>query len=71
MRWKAHFFLNENAQSTQWKTYISKSKSYPNTSNELESFEKDLFNMVKKIEFKNVRDKIQRKHYSSLQKSTD
>ena len=54
-------FLNENAQSTQWETYGFNSRNYPSTCNQLESFEKDLFNMVKKIEFKNVKDKFQAK----------
>ena len=38
-----------------------KSKNYPNICNKLESFDKDLFNIIKKIEFKNLRGEFQAK----------
>ena len=56
------------------KTYRFKPKNYPNTCSKLESFEKDLFNMVKKIEFKNVRDEFQanlKKDISEIKSSSE
>lgn len=63
MRWKAHFFINgdsdENNDTSNKNTFGFKSKKYPSQSKELESFERDLYNMAKNIKFRNINDQFQ------------
>ena len=51
MRWKAHFFLNnnekKNKEEVKRETFGFKSKHHPGQLKELDNFEKDLFNTVK------------------------
>ena len=57
MRWKAHFFLtntydaNDNMNK---KTYNFKSRIYSGIIKELETFEKDLFNITSSLKFRNT-----------------
>ena len=60
MRWKTRFFLKEQCATNPSKeTYDFKTRLLPKQCNELEQFVKDLFNVVKIVEFNNKRDKFQ------------
>ena len=57
MRWKAHFFLNQSKKQDNIKTtYDFKSRLHPQQHPELEIFEKGLFDIVKSIKFRKVKD---------------
>ena len=56
MRWKAHFFQNDanNTSNRMVKeTYGFKSKHHPGKLKELETFEKDLYNIVSSLKYRN------------------
>ena len=59
MRWKAHFFINGDSTETKKETYGFKSKQYPSQIKELDMFEKDLFELVKSVKFRNSNDEFQ------------
>ena len=63
MRWKAHFFLTNtyNANdSVNRGTYGFKSKHHPGIRKELETFEKDLFDIASSLKFRNTTDAFQK-----------
>ena len=57
MRWKAHFFINGDFTKTE--TYGFKSKLYPFQIKELDTFKKDLFQLLKTVKFRNRNGKFQ------------
>ena len=60
MRWKAYFYLNKETQEKQQKnTFGLKSRHQPPQCNLLEGFEKDVFDIIKSIKFRKVRNKFQ------------
>ena len=69
MRWKTFLFLrdnsdtnktiNNNISENEKETFRFKSKQYPAQINELQSFEKDLLDMIKSIQFRNMKDDFQ------------
>ena len=58
MRWKAHFFLNDNSRSHKTPTFGLKSKQTPPPIPELKSFEEDVIRMIENIQFRNVNDQF-------------
>lgn len=77
MRWKAHFYLDslEKGEASQIEKdndqeeyYGFKSRRYPKQIKELVEFEKDLFGLVNKIQFRTVRDTFQNKLKSDIDK---
>ena len=69
MRWKAYYFLNFNNNKndeTDNETFGFKSKYHPRQLKELENFEKDLFNIVNCLKFRNVNDDFQEQMKSDL-----
>ena len=58
MRWKAHFFINGDSTETKKETYGFKSKQYPSQIKELDMFEKDLFELIKSVKFRNSNDEF-------------
>ena len=59
MRWKTHFFLNDNEQNKEGAkrgTFELKSKHCPCKLRELDNFEKDLFNVVASLKFRKLND---------------
>ena len=77
MHWKAHFFLTNtyNANdSVNRETYGFKSKHHPGLRKELETFEKDLFDIPSSLKFKNTTDDFQKqlkKDISRINSSSD
>ena len=77
MRWKAHFFLTNtyNANdSVNRETYGFKSKHHPGLRKELETFEKDLFDIASSLKFRNTTDDFQKQlkeDISSINSSSD
>ena len=62
MRWKAHFFSSDDEAARERKeTFGFKSRFYPPQSADLESFEKDVLDIIKSIEFKETTDEFQKK----------
>ena len=60
MRWKAYFYLNKETQEKQQKnTFGFKSWHHSPQYNLLEEFEKDVFDLIKSIKFRKVRNKFQ------------
>ena len=71
MRWKAHFFLEEQKRkenkkqdtthtpSLEKETYGFKTNSCPPPVKELEAFEKDLFDIVKTLKFRKISNEFQ------------
>ena len=68
MRWKAHLFINGDSTETKKETYGFKSKQYPSQIIELVMFEKDLFELVKTVKFRNRNDKIQNEMKDDINK---
>ena len=59
IRWKAYFYLNKETQEKQQKnTFGFKSRPHPPQCNLLEEFEKDVFDIIKSIKFRKVRNKF-------------
>ena len=62
MRWKAHFFLNDDNKENNTKTSFGfKSKHQLPPCTELEHFEKDLINIVNNVKFTNSKKSFQKK----------
>ena len=57
MRWKAHFILNGEGESTA-NTFGLKPKINPPKVRELNEFEEDMVKMIENLEFRNVYDKF-------------
>ena len=77
MRWKAPFFQND-ANNTSNKmvkeTYRFKSKYHPGQCKELETFEKDLYNIVSSLKYRKPTDDFQeqkKEDISSINSSPD
>ena len=78
MKWKTLFFLRGNSNTNKAKnndttesekdTFGFKSKQHPAQINELQSFEKDLLDMIKSIKFRNVKDGFQTKIKNDISK---
>ena len=71
MRWKAHFFLQENEEdqeSMKRENYGFMTKKCPPQCADLDNFEKDLMNVINKLEFKKINDKFQRKLKEDIKK---
>ena len=69
MRWKAYFYLNKETQEKQQKnTFGFKSRPHPPQCNLLEEFEKDVFDIIKSIKFRKVRNKLQEELKEDLSK---
>ena len=60
MRWKTLQFFGELEENNK-ETYGFKSRICPQSVDELNKFEKDLFLMIKNIDFKNVHNKFEGK----------
>ena len=64
MRWKAFFFdkdTDQDNESTDSNNYGFKSRKCPPQNEEMDKFQTDLLEMVRNIEFRNVKDKFQDK----------
>ena len=62
MRWKAHFFLNDDNKENNTKTSFGfKSRYHPPPCTELEHFEKDLINIISNAKFTNNKNSFQKK----------
>ena len=78
MRWKTFFFLRDNSDIKKTnsndinesgkETFGFKSKQHPAQINELQSFEKDLLDIIKSIQFRNVKDDFQTKMKNDISK---
>ena len=71
MRWKAHFFLQENEEgqeSMKRENYGFMTRKCPPQCADLDNFEKDLMNVINKLEFKKINDKFQRKLKEDIKK---
>ena len=69
MRWKAYFYLNKETQEKQQKnTFGLKSWHHLPQCNLLEEFEKDVFDIIKSIKFRKVRNKFQEELTGDLSK---
>ena len=65
MRWKAHFFLNnneKNKEEAKHETFGFKSKHHPCQLRELDNFEKDLLNEVASLKFRKLNASFQEKN---------
>ena len=63
MRWKAHFFLTNTYDSNEnmnKETYGFKSKHHPSIIKQLETFEKELFDIASSLELRNTTDDFQK-----------
>ena len=78
MRWKTFFFLRDNSDINKTnsndinesgkETFSFKSKQHSAQINELQSFEKDLLDIIKAIQFRNVKDDFQTKMKNDISK---
>ena len=68
MRWKAHFLRNGNFRETRKETYGYKSKQYRSQIKEVDMFQKDLFELVKSVKFRNRNDKFQNEMKDNISK---
>ena len=71
MRWIAHFFLQENEEdqeSMKRENYGFMTRKCPPQCADLDNFEKDLMNVINKLEFKKINDKFQRKLKEDIKK---
>ena len=59
MRLKAHFFINGNSKETKKEVYGFNSKQDQSQIKELGMFEKDLFELVKSVKFRNRNNKFE------------
>ena len=62
MRWKAHFYENDGNNTSNRmakETYGFKSKYHTGQCNELETFEKDLYNIVSSLKYRKSTDDFQ------------
>ena len=78
MRWKTFFFLRDNSDINKTNsnginesgkdTFGVKSKQHSAQINEPQSFEKDLLDIIKAIQFRNVKDDFQTKMKNDISK---
>ena len=68
MRWKAHFFLNGQVNTTSRRKFGLPSKSSAAPVNEMKAFEEDLVNMMNNVSFRNVRDPFLNNIYEDIKK---
>ena len=71
MRWKAHFFLQENEEDQEGmkrENYGFMTRKCPPQCADLDNFEKDLMNVINKLEFRKINDKFQRKLKEDIKK---
>ena len=69
MQWKAYFYLNKETQEKQQKnTFGLKSWHHLPQCNLLEEFEKDVFDNIKSIKFRKIRNKFQEELTGDLPK---
>ena len=68
MRLKAHFFINGNSKKTKKEVYGFNSKQDPSQIKELGMFEKDLFELVKSVKFRNRNDKFENEMKDDINK---
>ena len=62
MRWRAHFFLQENRESDiRREDFGFKSKITPPQCEHMEAFEKELLDIIPNIKFRSVKDAFQKK----------
>ena len=60
LRWKAFFFdLNDQTTKKNYPNYGFKTENTPPQHDDLKAFERDIYNMVRNIQFKPVRNKFQ------------
>ena len=62
MRWKASFFENSDCNEDDGNTNNSfgfKSRKCPPQNEDLNNFEADVYNMIKNIEFRHIREDFQ------------
>ena len=62
MRWKAHFFLTntyDTNDNMNKESYGFKSKHHPGIIKQLETFEKELFDIASSLKFRNTTDDFQ------------
>lgn len=76
IRWKAYFFLEDEKQKKKGQqtttikkeTYGFRSKACPKPLKELESFETDLFDIIKTLKFRHTNNKFQNKLKKDIRK---
>ena len=69
MRWKVHFFLNNNEKNKEEpkrETFGFKSKHHPCHLREFDDFEKDLFNVAASVKFRKLNYSFQEKTKSNI-----
>ena len=77
MRWKAHFYKNDGNNTSNRmakETYSFKSKHHPGQCKELETFKKDLYNIVSSLKYRKSTDYFQeqmKEDISSINSSLD
>ena len=62
MRWKAHFFLTntyDTNDNMNKESYGFKSKHHPGIIKQLETFERELFDIASSLKFRNTTDDFQ------------
>ena len=69
MRWKAFFYLNPSADSSQKETFGFPSRNSPPQIQAMQDFEKRLLHMIEKIKFRTVNCKFQHKLSSDIQEN--
>ena len=78
MRWKTFFFLRDDSDINKTngndinengkETFGFKSKQHPTQINKLQSFEKDLLDIIKSIKFRHLKDDFQKNMKSDISK---
>ena len=66
LRWKAFFFDQQNHTAAKNETYGFKSENAPPQHKDLNAFENDLYELVKSIQFKKVRNQLQQQLASDV-----
>ena len=59
LRWKVFHYLNKSEDVTERNTFGFKSLRSPPTNALLYEFEKDVYDLIKNVEFKNVKNSFQ------------
>ena len=68
MRWKAHFFLNENKPTISENKFGLPSRNYATPISEMKAFEEDLVKLTSNITFRKVDDSFLNKIHEDLKK---
>jgi hypothetical protein len=68
MRWKAHFFLNENKPTKSENKFGLPSINYAMPTSEMKAFEEDLVKFTSNITFRKVNDSFLNKIHEDLKK---